>query len=173
LSKKPAVKRLNGKVWENSRWTVHSGRLVPGRGRPEQVTHLFKVVAEKVPFAALKSIRDDMRKQGIDAQGVYIAHDSMGFARYAGRGNIFARLRARKNAQKLELVYFSFYVIKAKKHEREIETMLIRVASPLLSFNSRKVRASVLPGNLMDYEAGTNFYERQYKKGRKLQGVDE
>jgi hypothetical protein len=98
--------------------------------------------------------------------GVYVAHDSMGFPRYIGRGAIFTRLKARKDAQPLELTYFSFYVVSEKKHEREIETLLIRAAGPLLQFNTRKKRVNIIPGNIRDYEAGTFFYERQYKKGR-------
>lgn len=90
----------------------------------------------------------------------------MGAVRYAGRGAIFSRLRARKKAQRLELVYFSLYVIPHKKHEREIETLVIRAASHLLDFNSRKKRPTIEPGNVSDYEPGTRFYERQYKRGR-------
>ena len=74
--------------------------------------------------------------------------------------------KSRRDAQELELVYFSFYVVLHKKHEREIETLLIRAAGPLLQFNTRKKRVSIMPGNIKDYEAGTFFYERQYKKGR-------
>jgi hypothetical protein len=54
-----------------------------------------------------------------------------------------------------------------KKHEREVETLLIRAAGFLLQFNDRKKRVGIAPGNVHDYEAGTFFYERQYKKGRK------
>src|SRR3546814_7963318 len=61
----------------------------------------------------------------------------MGCPRYIGRGNIFARLEARKKAQELELEYFSFYVMLEKKHEREVETLLIRAAGFLLQFNDR------------------------------------
>ncbi len=88
-------------------------------------------------------------------------------ARYIGRGNIFNRLKARRNAQVLELVYFSFYVGLDKTHEREIETLLIRSVGPQLYFNTRKKREDIQPGNVRDYEAGTLFFERQYKRGRK------
>ena len=37
---------------------------------------------------------------------------------------------------------------------------------PLLEFNTRKKRVDIMPGNIRDYEAGTFFYERQYKKGK-------
>ncbi len=97
-----------------------------------------------------------------------MAHDSMGCPRYIGRGNIFQRLEARKMAHPLELEYFSFYVVSEKKHEREIETLLIRAAGFLLEFNDKKKRVGIAPGNVGDYEAGTIFYERQYKKGKKI-----
>ena len=79
------------------------------------------------------------------------------------RGAIFARLAARKKAQALELEYFSFYVVNEKKHEREIETLLIRAAAFLLEFNTRKKRVGIEAGSIHDYEAGTVFYQRQYK----------
>ncbi len=101
-----------------------------------------------------------MRERHLPRNGVYVAHDSMGYARYVGRGDIFARLKARRDAQILELKYFSFYVVLSKNHEREIETVLIRSASPLLQFNERKKEVSILPGNINDYEAGTDFYVR-------------
>ncbi len=108
-----------------------------------------------------------MLQEGFSTDGIYVAHDSMGYARYVGRGNIFTRLKARQKAQVLELIYFSFYVVHDKKHEREIETLLIRAAGPLLAFNTRKKQVTILPGNIRDYEPGTHFYERQYKKGKK------
>ena len=108
-----------------------------------------------------------MQKVGFSHDGIYVAHDSMGYARYVGRGNIFSRLRARQKAQPLELVYFSFYVVLNKNHEREIETLLIRASGPLLQFNTRKKRVTIQAGNIRDYEPGTYFYERQRKKGKK------
>jgi hypothetical protein len=91
----------------------------------------------------------------------------MGYARYVGRGHIFTRLKSRAKQSALEIKYFSFYVVQAKLHEREIETLLIRVGAPMLYFNERKKRLSLSPGNIRDYEPGTQFYERNYKKGRK------
>jgi len=91
-----------------------------------------------------------------------------GCARYAGRGQIFGRLSSHFKAHPTELVYFSFYIIGNKKHEREVETALIRVASHLLLFNSRKKRDDIEPGNVRDYEPGTLFFERQRKKGPKV-----
>ncbi len=108
-----------------------------------------------------------MRHRELPRSGIYLAHDSMGAVRYAGRGAIFSRLRARKNVHGLELAYFSFYVIADKKHEREVETLVIRATSHLLSFNERKKRPTIESGNIRDYEPGTFFYERQRKKGPK------
>jgi hypothetical protein len=160
-------KKIDAKVSEHATWTVWRGRLVPGPGRPNNVKSLFQVVAEKVPFECLNAVEKDMIERELTTSGIYLAHDSMGAARYAGRGDIFGRLRQRKKAQTLELAYFSFYVIPVKQHEREVETLLIRAASHLLSFNQRKKRPTILPGNINDYEPGTYFYERQYKKGKK------
>jgi hypothetical protein len=166
--KKPCIKKLGCKVWtNNSVWSVHYGELKRSTsGNPGSV-RLFKVVAEKIPYEALSLVRKHLREEDLPETGVYIAHDSMGSPRYIGRGNIFQRLEARKKAQQLELVYFSFYVVTEKKHEREIETLLIRAAGPLLEFNEKKKRIGIRPGSIKDYEAGTAFYERQYKKGKK------
>ena len=49
-------------------------------------------------------------------QGVYLAHDSLGHARYGGRGQIFVRLSNHIKKYPRELLYFSFYVIKEKNH---------------------------------------------------------
>jgi hypothetical protein len=63
-------------------------------------------------------------------------------------------------------VYFSFYLIADKKHEREVETLLIRLGGAHLQFNDRKKRIDISPGNVRDYEAGTHYVERQRKKGK-------
>lgn len=107
-----------------------------------------------------------MIAEGLSRSGVYIAHDSMGYARYVGRGDIFTRLKFRRRAQRAELHYFSFYVVLDKKHEREIETILIRAAGPQLHFNSRKRRVDVQPGDVRDFERGTVFFARQGRRGR-------
>ena len=91
----------------------------------------------------------------------------MGCPRYIGRGNVFSRLALRKRRHPLELAYFSFYIVSTKKHEREIETLLIRAASTLLHFNEKKKRIDISPGSVRDYEPGIRFYERQRKKGKK------
>ena len=96
-----------------------------------------------------------------------MAHDSMGVARYVGRGNVFNRLSSHKRAHNLELQYFSFYIVAEKVHEREIETLLIRAGGAQLHFNERKKRVDIQPGDIRDYEADTYFYERQYRKGRR------
>jgi hypothetical protein len=162
-----ATKVTSHTVWTDAAWTIRYGELQRGRGRPRKSSALFKAVAEKVPFGALEGVRKRMLADGIPMTGIYVAHDSMGVARYVGRGNIFQRLKARQKAQVLELVYFSFYVGLDKTHEREVETVLIRPVGPQLYFNTRKKRQDIQPGDIRDYEAGTIFFERQYKRGRK------
>lgn len=165
--KASSTKRTSTTVWSNPTWTVRYGELQRGRGRPRKSKPLFEAIAEKVPFDALDDVRKRVLLDDISTTGIYVAHDSMGVARYIGRGNIFERLKARQKAQSLELVYFSFYVGLDKTHEREIETLLIRAVGPQLYFNTRKKREDIQPGNIRDYEAGTRFFERQYKRGRK------
>jgi hypothetical protein len=158
---------LDHNVADLTDWKICYGELKRGQGRPAKSEHLFRVVGEKIPCSALPEVKKHLKEEGHTFQGVYVAHDSMGCPRYIGRGNIFSRLEARKKAQKLELEYFSFYVMSEKKHEREVETLLIRAAGFLLQLNDRKKRVGISPGNIRDYEAGTYFYERQYKRGRK------
>jgi len=169
-NKSALTKMTHTSVFKGELWNVQFGELKRHQGNPGRTGHLFRVIGEKLPYEALaavkKHVKEHAEEKGFKSNGVYIAHDSMGFPRYIGRGNIFARLKARKDAQELELVYFSFYVVSEKKHEREIETLLIRAAGPLLQFNTRKKRVDIMPGNIRDYEAGTFFYERQYKKGK-------
>ena len=166
-AKKPSTKIITQRVWSGEHWTVEYGELKRGQGRPASIERLFRYVGEKLPFEALEQIRKHFRSDGTPAQGVYVAHDSMGSARYIGRGNVFSRLRSHKNSHSHELVYFSFYIVEDKQHEREIETLLIRAAGPQLEFNDRKKRVGIKPGNIRDYEPGTAFYERQAKKGKK------
>lgn len=165
-SKKPAIKTVYEEIYaDGKRWTIQYGELRRGQGRPPKTEHLFRVVGEKLPFRCLKSVRKKLMDDGYSTQGVYIAHDSMGCPRYIGRGSIFTRLQARFKAQPLELEYFSFYVVSEKKHEREIETLMIRAAGFLLFFNDKKKRVGIEPGDVRDYEPGTLFFERQRKKG--------
>jgi hypothetical protein len=154
-------------VGRNALWIVVRGELKRSRGRPGKVSQLFKTVAEKIPYEFLDRVKNHLGN-GNDKKGVYIAHDSMGYPRYVGRGDIFTRLAARKNANITELSYFSFYIVEDKIHEREIETIMIRAAGPLLDFNTKKVRIDISPGDIKDFEAGTTFYERQRIKGPKV-----
>jgi hypothetical protein len=155
------------KVWGDNQWTVRFGWLNAGRGGARWGKRLFRIVGEKLPFEALNEVNKRLRSQAVRREGVYVAHDSMGYARYIGRGRIFARLRSCRDRHKLEVKYFSFYVVEEKKHEREIETLLIHAAGPLLQFNTKKKRVTISAGAIQDYEAGTHFFERRYKKGRK------
>lgn len=156
------------RVWgDKQQWTVRFGWLNAGRGGAGAGKRLFRVVGEKLPFEALAAVNKYLRSQAVGREGVYVAHDSMGYARYIGRGRIFARLRACRRSHKLEIEYFSFYVVEDKKHERELETLLIHVAGPLLQFNTKKKRVTISAGAIQDYEGGTHFFERRYKKGRK------
>lgn len=133
---------------------------------------MFQVVGEKLPIEALDGIRKDLKKRKLGREGVYVGHDSMGYARYVGRGNIFSRIRSRTRESKLEIAYFSFYVVQAKVHERELETVLIRIGAPMLYFNERKKRLDLSPGSIRDYEPGTKFFQRHYKKGRKSKSTE-
>ena len=170
MARRKAVKTIKvARIWGDDQWTVCFGKLNPGRGHPGSVQNLFRVVGEKLPFDSIHAVRRHLRQAGLSRNGVYVAHDSMGYARYIGRGAIFSRLLARRKAQILELKYFSFYVVEEKKHEREIETLLIRAAGPMLQFNTKKKRLTISAGNVLDYEAGTRFFERHYKKGKRKQ----
>jgi hypothetical protein len=168
ISKKPSVKKFKAQVCKSNSWTIVEGELKRSPGHPGKTESLFKVVGEKIPFEFLNAVEKNLKSNGITPTGVYIAHDSMGYPRYIGRGNIFNRLDARRKAQVLELSYFSFFVMKEKVpvHVREVETIMIRAAGPLLDFNNRKIRIDVQAGDVRDFEAGTKYIERQYKRGR-------
>ena len=166
-AKRQSTKRVKTTVWSNAQWTVVEGKLVPNPGRPRDTGRLFQAVGEKLPYDSLADVKRALLSHDIPQTGVYAAHDSMGYPRYIGRGNVFWRLKNHRTAHPLELVYFSFYIVLNKDHEREIETLLIRAAGPLLAFNSQKKRVDIRAGNIRDFEAGTRFYERHYKRGRK------
>jgi hypothetical protein len=168
-SKAHSKKTVDASVasWTGGGWKVVFGELKRQPGNPGKSRSLFDALGEKIPKGALGHVERTMKAQGVGTEGVYFAHDSVGCARYAGRGQIFSRLRAHFKAHPDELVYFSFYIIADKKHEREVETALIRVASHLLLLNSRKKRDYIEPGDVRDYEPGTLFFERQRKKGRR------
>ena len=112
-------------------------------------------------YARLNSLHFLSKETPEQAQGVYMAHDSMGAVRYIGRGKVFTRLKTRKREHPHELVYFSIFIVNDKQHEREIETLLIRAAGPQLEFNDRKKRIGIETGDIHDFEPGTKFYERQ------------
>jgi hypothetical protein len=108
-SKRPAKKSPVEQIWSDSnQWTVGYGRLVPAPGRPRKTTHLFRVLGEKLPIEALDDVRDDVRACELGEEGVYIAHDSMGYARYVGRGQIFSRIKQQAKSSVLEIKYFHF-----------------------------------------------------------------
>ena len=165
--KQAATKRIIQRVWSGDGWSVKYGELKRGPGHPPATSRLFQFVGEKIPFDALDDVRSHFTSDGTQPMGVYVAHDSMGTARYIGRGQVFGRLRSHKKDHPRELTYFSFYIVADEQHEREIETLLIRAAGPQLEFNDRKKRIGIKPGSIRDYEAGTYFYERQTKRGRK------
>lgn len=165
--KKKSVKTFVGKIRSNAIWTVTHGKLARSAGNPGRVKPLFKAVGEKIPYEFINDVEKHFKAAGLVRKGVYIAHDSMGYPRYIGRGQIFDRLRLRRKLQELELAYFSFFVVEEPLHERQIETIMIRGAGPLLDFNARKVRTDIQAGDVRDFEAGTVFVERQYKKGKK------
>jgi hypothetical protein len=140
-------------------WKIVAGRITAGRGGT--TTRLFRFVAEKIPFEALRFVENHVYQNHGSVNGIYVAHDSMSYPRYIGRGNIFDRLYSRKRQHPRELKYFSFYVVESKKHERELETLLIHVTGSLLSFNEQKKRVGIEAGSIYDFEAGTKYIQRQ------------
>ena len=154
-------------VWSDSTWTVVAGQL-RSRGRPRKIRHLFTCIAEKLPFASLARVQRVLKNEKIEAKGVYMAHDSIGVARYGGRGDIFTRLRSHRRKYGLQLPYFSFYIVDNKHHEREIENAILRASGGQMIFNQRKRGDGIYPGRVTDYEAGSYFFERQGKRGKRL-----
>ncbi len=153
-----SVRPRDKNVWHNSTWRVWRGELRRRPGPPSE--RLFTVVGEKLPYESISAVENAMKERDLPRTGVYVAHDSMGTARYVGRGRIFARLKAHHRKYPLVLLYFSFYVVPNKSHEREVETLLIRAAGPLLYFNQRKKRVTISAGSIRDYEAGTIYFQR-------------
>jgi hypothetical protein len=147
-------------------WIVWCG-WVEGRTRGTESSKLFRCVGEKLPWASLLEVSNNLKNVGMKREGVYLAHDSFGVARYGGRGNIFPRLRSHKRKYQRELVYYSFYIIEDKTHEREIENVILRAAGPQLVLNQRKVRDGIEPGSIRDYEPGTRYYRRKLARGQK------
>lgn len=166
-NKKPSRKIVNTDFGTKGAWKVVGGTLKrTSKGNPGKIVNLFSMVAEKIPYSFLEDVRKKVFDLDYDTLGVYVAHDSMGWPRYIGRGEVFSRLKERKRQKSSELHYFSFYFIANKKHTREIETLMIRTAGSLLSFNDKKRRLDQMTGRVDDYEPGTDFIERQSKKGR-------
>ena len=167
-NKGKSTKVVNDEVWSDRTWKVVDGILKPAPGRPKKTERLFQIVGEKLPFNSLGEVNTKIKAiLGRAPEGIYMAHDSMGVARYGGRGKIFSRLRKHKKKYPKELLYFSFYVIKSKNHERELETAILRAAGPQMILNKNKVRSDIRPGNVRDYEPGTMFFSRQNSKRRK------
>jgi hypothetical protein len=152
-------------ISKNGEWVVFSGR-VSGQSKGGDRS-LFRCVAEKLPWTSLADVNANLKALGIRREGVYLAHDSFGVARYGGRGRIFSRLRSHKRKYSRELTYYSFYIIKDKIHEREIENVILRAAGPQLVLNQRKVRDGIEPGSVRDYEPGTRYYRRKLARGQK------
>ena len=104
-----------------------------------------------------------MNKEADHLEGVYLAHHSMGVARYGGRGAIFNRLATHKKSTiPKELLYYSFYIIENKAHEREIETALLRAAGPrMIILNNRKVASWIAPLEISaTMQPDTEFFEQ-------------
>lgn len=146
--RKPSKKQVKRPaIWSKDGLCVVEGNLNPGPGRPSGIPHLFKYVAEKLPFDCRDTIKKSMGTAD-DIEGVYFAHDLMGVARYGGRRQIFARLSNHKKKYPTQLLYFLFYVIEQKKHEREVETVILRAAGPQMTLNTRKIAPGTEPGDV-------------------------
>jgi hypothetical protein len=154
-------------ISEQDGWIVWCGHVEGGGLQQSTSTRLFQCVAEKLPWASLSAVNANLKSLNITREGVYLAHDSFGVARYGGRGHIIRRLRSHKRKYSRELVYYSFYIIKDKIHEREIENVILRAAGPQLVLNQRKVRDGIEPGSVRDYEPGTRYYRRKLARGSK------
>ena len=176
MAKRAAVKKIEADVRDGSgKWVARFGKLDPGRGRQTAVPNLFQVVGEKLSFEALSAVDKHLgilASKGIRRKGVYVAHESMGYARYIWRGGIFPRLRACLSKHSSELVYFSFYIVKEKQHEREIEPLLIHSAGPLLQFNTKKKDLPRAPGIFLTTKPGLCSSCGPIKKERSQEGGD-
>ncbi|WP_292533527.1 hypothetical protein [Methylocystis sp.] len=151
---------IEKEVWKGERQKVIFGLLEPLPGHEPKVGNLFLCIGEKIPFECLMEVKKHVQQKKIGVDGVYMAHDSYGVPRYGGRGHIFRRLASRKKEYPKELVYFSFYIVKEKNHEKELENVILRAAGPQMTMNKVKVRTGTQPGSVRDYEPGTHFYVR-------------
>ena len=153
------------KLWHNKDWQIHHGFL--SSKKKEKLNPIFKIIAEKLPVESLSAVEKHLKKEGLPRTGIYVVHDSMGYSRYVGLGRIFYRLRSHYRKHRLEMRYYSFYVVPDNARQRELETLLIRIASPLLEFNSQKRRAATEVGSVRDYSLGTGFFQRKPVRQRK------
>src|SRR5260370_38371170 len=79
--KKRAVKTIKGAwIYRDDQWIVRFGKLNAGPGRPQKT--LFLAIGEKLPVESIGKVNACLRAKGIRRLGVYVAHDSMGYARY-------------------------------------------------------------------------------------------
>jgi hypothetical protein len=174
--KKQRDKKVFGKkssiaeITDQGRWKVIMGKIISKGKTSNKYKRLFTLFAEKIPIELLNDIKrkviEKFGKYG-KVEGVYVLHDSMSYPRYVVRGDIFGRIISKTKKHLDELKYFSFYVIESKKHERELETLLVHVTGALLQFNERKKRLGTKPGNVLDFERETYFLELQNKRGKK------
>lgn len=160
----------NTSVASEDWWRVVRGRIVRGPGAPGK-EQLFRVVAEKIPFGALNEIGRDLIKERLPRGGVYMLHDSMGSPRYAGLSrNVITRLAAHHRQFPHELPYFSFYTGLSPKHQKEIETVLVRAVGSA-GINQYKTANGSEPGSLRGFAPGTIFYQRRkLRVARKRRG---
>jgi hypothetical protein len=161
----------NANVWKDDGIKVVYGRIArKGKGNISR-SNLFKCIGEKLPMTSLDEVCEHLKKElgkkkRTSLQGVYMAHDSFGVARYGGRGQIFVRLSSHRKKYD-SLIYYSFYIIEKKANEHEVETALLRAAESQMLLNKRKVRQGSKPGSVYDYRIGTRFFQRQKVRGRR------
>lgn len=164
------TKILTRSVADGEQWRVARGKLVRGPGHPGQ-QQLFQVVAERIPFEALGAIAKDMKKQQLPCGGVYMLHDSMGGPRYAGLSiNVFSRLRNHHHKYGAQLPYFSFFTVLSGRHQKEIETVMVRAVGNA-AINQYKKAVGFEPGSLEGFAPGTIFYQRKKKSAAKKRSI--
>ena len=78
----PRSKRVDGELIKvNEDWNIQVGELQPIARGAHRRDHLFKYVAEKLPWDALPRVGRYLNRRGVKRIGVYMAHDSFGVAR--------------------------------------------------------------------------------------------
>jgi len=149
--KAKATKSIQERVWHDTSWVVSRGVLKRRRGRPENVKPLFLVVGEKLPFASIDAVGKQVGQRIGSRSGVYVAQDSMGYARYIGRGKIFTRRRRLGRIERTcSCTTRSTSSSRALTGVRLNPCSYVR-AGPLLEFNTRKRRANIEPGDVYDF----------------------